>query len=464
MTRRLPLTTIEEFLLWEDRRAYPWSCFVRLHFSGRIDERALEAAVRTIMPRHPLLCSRVVSQGRRMYWEAVDDAMPEITWIDGLPPEEMPRAKHQDLREEAGLRLFVVRNEENSQLTVQIHHACADGAGMFVFINDLLIAYARQMGVKSRRLQLPEFDPVRLAQRGSYGVSLWKLVKMLPRQMLGLKGVRQFLSRSPVAVLPHEVLPCDDPPPEHYPATRTHTFTAEETARLREAAKQTGTTVNDLLIRDVFLTLGAWRAKNGAGDDEAWLRMMVPFNLRTNSDRSLSAANIVSSVFLDRRENDFQQPETLLESVREEMNLIKDNKLGYTFIFSLKVFSLLPNGLKNNARQDRCSSSCIFTNMGRPLIRCPLPRDAGRLVAGNVRLELIDGTAPLRPYNCVTFNAVEYARRLTFILHYDARIVSDGQADDLLATFVSRLRETLAEGASPQAASARQRAAGDPVS
>jgi hypothetical protein len=265
-------------------------------------------------------------------------------------------------------------------------------------------------------------------------------------------------------VLPHDVLPCDDPPPEHYPATRTHVFTAEETARLREAAKQSRTTVNDLLIRDVFLTLGTWRAENGVEDDESWLRMMVPFNLRTSSDRSLSAANIVSSVFLDRQGQDFDQPEALLESVQDEMNLIKDNKLGYTFIFSLKVFSLLPNGLKNNARQDRCSSSCIFTNMGRPLIRCPLPREEGRLVAGNVRLERIDGTAPLRPYNCVTFNALEYARRLTFILHYDARIVSEAQADDLMATFVSRLRETLAEEIAPKTDSERPLPVGDAVS
>jgi len=460
MSRRMPLTTIEEFLLWEDRPAYPWSCFVRLHFSGRIDERALEAAVRTIMPRHPLLCSRLVSQGRRMYWEAVDDPMPEITCIEGPTGGSFPRTRNQDLRQEIGIKLFVVRDEASSDLTLQIHHACADGAGMFVFANDLLIAYARQMGVKSRRLQLPEFDPARLAQRGSYGLSLWKLVKMLPRQMVGLAGVRQFLSRSPVAVLPHDVLPCDDPPPAHYPATRTHTFSAEETARLRQAAKQTGSTVKDLLIRDVFLTLGTWRAENDVEDDEAWLRMMVPFNLRTNSDRSLSAANIVSSVFLDRRGQDFEQPKALLESVQDEMNLIKDNKLGYTFILSLKVFSLLPNGLKNNARQDRCSSSCIFTNMGRPLIRCPLPREEGRLAAGNVRLERIDGTAPLRPYNCVTFNASEYARRLTFILHYDARIISDAQADDLMATFVSRLRQTLAEGVSPVTASEQSRAVG----
>lgn len=446
MTMRLPLTTFEEFLLWEDRSAYPWSCFVRFRFSGRVDRPAFEQAVRTIMPRHPLLCAKVVEQGRRLYWQAVEDPMPEIDWIDASPGDSFPRATHQNLREELGVKIFVERDEEDSALTLQIHHACADGAGMFVLANDLLIAYAREMGARSRRLQLPEFNLERLQRRGSYGLDFRKLLKMLPRQLVGLQGVRQFLGRSPVAVLPHEALPDDDPPPEHYPATRTHTFTAEETARHRDAAKRLGVTVNDLLARDLFLTLGAWRELHGAADDEAWLRMMVPFNLRTSSDRQLSAANVVSSVFLDRRGSDFGDAEALLRSIQDEMNLIKDNKLGYTFIFSLRAFSLLPNGLKNNARQDRCTSSCVFTNVGRPLVRCPLPRDEGRLVAGNLRLESIDGTAPLRPYNCVTFNALEYGRRLTFILHYDCRIVSESQADELTAMFADRFRETTAEG------------------
>jgi hypothetical protein len=421
---------------------------VRLQFSGRIDRPAFEAAVREVMPRHPLLCAHVVAQGRRLYWQAVADPMPEIQWIDAVPAGPFPRAKHQNLREELGVKLFVVRDDEHSSLTLQIHHACADGAGMFVFANDLLIAYAQQMGVESRRLQLPEFDPRRLERRGGYGLDFWKFLKMLPRQLVGLQGVRQFLSRSPAAVLPHEVLPDDDPAPDHYPATRTHVFTTDETARHREVAKGLGATVNDLLARDLFLTMGDWRANHGADDDEAWLRMMVPFNLRSNSDRLLSAANVVSSVFLDRRGVDFAKPDVLLKSIQDEMNLIKDNKLGYTFLFSLRAFSLMPNGLKNNARQDRVSSSCIFTNVGRPLIRCPLPKEDGRLAAGNVRLEAIDGMAPLRPHNCVTFSVLEYARQLTFILHYDSRVVTEPQADEMTGLFVDRFRKTIA-GATP---------------
>ena len=55
MSLSLPLTTMEEFIYWEDRPAYPWSCFVRLRFSGCLDRAAFESAVRTVLARHPLV-------------------------------------------------------------------------------------------------------------------------------------------------------------------------------------------------------------------------------------------------------------------------------------------------------------------------------------------------------------------------------------------------------------------------
>lgn len=49
MSLSLPLTTMEEFIYWEDRPAYPWSCFARLRFSGCLDRAAFESAVSTIL-------------------------------------------------------------------------------------------------------------------------------------------------------------------------------------------------------------------------------------------------------------------------------------------------------------------------------------------------------------------------------------------------------------------------------
>ena len=178
-------------------------------------------------------------------------------------------------------------------------------------------------------------------------------------------------------------------------------------------------------------------------DDDAWLRMMVPVDLRTPGDRLLPAANMVGSVFLDRRGGDFADPAKLLSGIAGELQDTKDNRLGLVFIYSLRALGLLPGGLKRNARRDWCSVSSIFSNMGRLGRRCPLPKDNGRHVAGDAILELIEGVAPIRPYNCVTFLATEYAGRLTMTLHYDPRPVGPAQADDLAATFARRVLATV---------------------
>jgi len=440
----LPLTTFEEYLLWEDRLSYPWSCFARLQFTGQIDRKALETALRAVMPRHPLLASRLERRGGRPFWNVQPGAMPQIEWLAGPTGGALPAAGRQDLREEIGLRLFVTENGASCDVTLQFHHACCDGAGIEVFVNDLLIAYALARSAAPSRLRLPKLDSGRLARRGTYGLTCRKLLTILPRQVRGLWGAGQFFARSPAPLLPHRALPDDDPPPNGYPATCTHVFTREESAAFHKAARRLNVTSNDLLIRDVFVALAQWRVRHGAGDDGAWLRMMVPMNLRSRADRLLPAANGVGSVFLDRRGRDFADPGQLLAGIARELQFIKDRELGLIFIYTLNLLGLIPGGLRINARRDQCTVSSIFSNIGMPLRRCPLPRENGRLVAGDVVLEQIDGTVPIRPYNCVSFLVNDYAHRLSVMLHYDPRQVSEIQADDLAATFARCVRATAA--------------------
>jgi len=444
-TLALPLTAFEEFLIWEDRPAYPCSIFARLRFSGRIDRQALESAVQAIVPRHPLLISCLETRGRRPFWVVQPDTLPQIVWAKGPTGQAMPATGRQNLRKQIGLRLFVVESHDSSDVTLQFHHACCDGAGIAVVVNDLLIAYALAKGVRSPKLKLPPLDPGRLARRGDYGLTFWKLLKLLPGQIAGVQGVLRFFCRKPYPLLPSRVAPDDDAPPAEFPATRTHTFTREETAALHETAVQLGVGANDLLARDIFLALGEWRARSGDGnqDDGAWLRMMVPIDLRSRGDRLLPAANMVGSVFLDRRSREFEDPGKLLAGIAGELQYIKDHRLGLIFIYSLRALGLLPGGLQRNARRDQCTVSSIFSNLGKVLRRCPLPKEHGRLVAGDLILEQIDGVAPIRPYNCATFLANEYAGRLTMTLHYDPRAVGAAQADDLVSTFARRVQASV---------------------
>src|SRR3972149_4875148 len=138
---------MEEFLYWEDRPAYPWSCFVRLRFLGCLDRAAFQSAVRTVLARHVLLAAKVETSSRgRLRWSTMEDPAPVIKGETASVGGPLPPATHLDLRREIGIRFHVRTDATASDLTIQFHHACCDGAGIALFIKEFLVAYAMACG------------------------------------------------------------------------------------------------------------------------------------------------------------------------------------------------------------------------------------------------------------------------------------------------------------------------------
>ncbi len=436
---------MEECLYWQDQPAYPWSWFVRLRFSGCLDRPAFEAAVATALARHPLLTAKVGTvAGRQLHWFPVDDAEPVICWETGPMGGPLPPATHQDLQREIGIRFHIRTDGKASELTIQFQHTCCDGIGGGIFIEDLLLAYALAFGDPSGQLELRPLDPCKLHSRGRYGLTALALLKMAPQQFKFLLGGWRLIMRSPAPLLPHQVCLTDDSPPKGYPATLHYVFDEESTIRGRRTSQRLGVTLNDLLVRDLFLALVEWRSRQNIDDDGRWLRMAIPLNLRTDGDRLLSAVNVISNAFLDRRGPDFADADRLLQSVHKEMALIKRWRLGLVFVFLAKAFRWLPGGLEKRIRADACVMSCMLSNLGTSFVHLPLSDRNGRAVAGNVTLEGIDFVPPTCPYSCVTVGVVTCAGRLGLTLHYDPRPLSEGQAADLLDTYVRRIRASIA--------------------
>jgi len=439
----LPLVPFEAYMLQDDRPAYPMNFFMRLRFSGRFDRPALESALATAVARHPLLSARVQQRRRNRFdWVAADAQKPDLHWAPTPTGGGYPRCTGIPLPAQPGLRTYVLEGEAASDLLLQFHHCCCDGLGAFAFIRDLLVAYASAVGTTSNQTALAPLDEQRLRRRGAYGLTPGRLLRMLPRQLVGLSGVRQFFMHSPVTLTSSTLPGGATSLPDEYPAAYTREFDENESAKLRSVAAQCGTTVNDLLIRDLFLALGQWRSRRQEGNGRGWLRMSVPVNLRTVNDRRLPAANVVSMVFLDRRPEQFTNRRKLLQGIHDEMQLIKRLQLGLTFVFSLRAFHAVPGGLARMTKADRCTATCVLTNLGAPLAKVPLPREEGRLVAGNVVLETLDVLPPFRPRTQAAFAVFRYARRLRITMHYDPRSLAADQAEDLLATFVQHGHES----------------------
>lgn len=438
----LPLTPFEEYMLCDDRPDYPMTGFFRLRFSGRLEAAALQEALRIAVARHPLTRAKVQRDRRqRPCWVADESYVPTLERWSADSGHDYPAAHYLDLSRGAGTRFWLVDRAGAHDLVAQMHHAYADALGMCRFIDDLLVAYARVAGLAAD-IDFRPLDPDRLPKRNQFGLTYWKLLRMLPKQAVGLLGARQFFMRKSVTLAPPGMAG-DLAASHHFPTSRTYDFDPEETSRILAAAKRRKVTVNDLLARDLFLAIGTWRERHGVGKPDDWIRFSVPVNLRGPGDDQLSIANVVSLVFLDRKPHEFAAPQTLLESIQYEMQLIKRLQLGFTLIGSLIVARRLPGGVQRVMPGDKCLSTCVFSNLGVIMTETPLPRRDGKLLLGDVTLEGLDFVTPLRPHTAIAFCPYTYAGRLSVMMHHDPRSLTEAQADDLLENYLEQIRRSL---------------------
>jgi NRPS condensation-like uncharacterized protein len=441
MSLPLPLVPFEEYMLVDDRPAYPTSFFVRGRFAGRFDRTALDAALSVAISRHPLLAAVAQRSGRRWVWQPVA-GRPVVEWLDSLPAESLPRLEPLDVRAAPGIRVVAGERHGRTDIVLQVHHACCDGLGILRFIEDLLISYASACGATPKSA-LRRLQPERLRGRGKFGLTASKLPSLLRGQAVGLLGVRQFLMRRPEPLVPHVAQADDSPLPPDYPASQTRQLDRDESAGILPAARQLGVSANDLLLRDVFLALNDWRQRHAPDRCHGWVRLAVPVSLRTMADRRLPAANVVSMVFLDRTGPQMADSQHLLNSIHEEIELIKRLHLGLTFVLSLGVARWLPGGLHRMAYAGNCMSSSVLTNFGTVLDRCPLPYEDGRLVVGEAVLEGIDALPLLRPLTCASIGLLNYAGRLHVTVHYDPRVLVAADASELIDGFTARVRQSV---------------------
>ena len=440
----LPLVTFEQHMLFDDRPAYPMNCFIRLHFSGRLNLPALRDVLPAVLARHPLLRAIVRKVGRRQEWASC----PMLPTIHAASPRDggcLPKTTAIDLRREPGLRLSATQCDQGFQLLMQLHHACCDALGAMVFLDDLLTAYDQACAQGAcASLSLRALDEGSLRRRGRFAPLSGRFRQIVRQKAVGLLRAWRFMLRTPVSIASPVASDRPDALPDDFPASHSRQFTAAESLRLRQAAAERRVTLNDLLMRDWFLAVDAWKKRHCPGPAAGWLRLCVPVSLRTEEHRRLPAANVVSMAFVERRPKDLANPESLLQGLHREMALVKLLHLGQAFVVGTGLVERLPHKLLHAIRPGRCWASGVLSNMGVLLGDSPLPKQDGRLELGGAVLEQIEMLPPLRPGTHAAFAALTYAGRLSLSLHYDSRAIDQSQAADLIDAYVRQLQSSMA--------------------
>jgi hypothetical protein len=447
------LTPFETYMLLDETPSHPMEFFYRLRFDGPLDPGSVKDAAARAVARHPLLGSRIewgrAARPRFLPLEQRRIAAEIIQTATVAECESLPRIPPLDLSAGPLVRIVAVAGPQIDgspsgprELIAQFHHVACDGLGALAFLADLLELIASNL--LDRAPDLEPIDPSRLARRGRYGLDAWKLLRSLPAQARGLEGVWKFIRHRPGRF-----------PPDvgatgvaRELAAVSSAYSHVEAAALRRTAAAASLSLNEIATAALFTALAAEVLPPAStGGSAEVIRLSIPMNLRQAADRRMPAANVVSMVFLDRTAAQIADREGLLRSIHEEMQLIKDNGLGMTFIHTLAAARCGPGGIAALVRSRSTAATALFTNLGRIFRRADrrLARE-GRTATvslGPVRLVAVDGLAPLRRGTPLAMAAIEYGGSLGFTIRFDPTVISGERACRIRDGFDVAMRRSL---------------------
>ena len=428
----LPLTIFEKYMFLDDRPEYPMDSFRRLLFSGHLDIDVLLQSIAAVVRWNPMLRSIVKQVGQNYFWEETDVPI----FIRRSQGTECPVPVRIDLRREPGFRVYTAEAENQTRVLLQFHHSVSDGIGEMEFIGDVLTDYVVRITGQTPPDNPRGLDPALLSIRGKSGLTL----KSYCRNFFHTT----FTTRQLLFGNPSPLAPCTATPQtlDNYYVFSHHELTQNETSQYFAAAKSYGVTVNDILLRDLFLTIGTWRQRWVNQRTNPMFRVAVPMNLRTEQHRNIPASNTVTMLFLDRRLNQcLESAEVLLQGVQREMDWIKRTEQKHYLLTSLQSRDALWGGIASMLQSPHCRSTIAFSNLGRIFESLPMPRlEDGHLQIGDAVLESVDATPPIRPGTLISFSVLTYAGRIRFILRYDPLNMTAEQANDFLHRFTERIK------------------------
>ena len=184
----------------------------------------------------------------------------------------------------------------------------------------------------------------------------------------------------------------------------------------------------------------------------------MPTSLRSRGDDIMPAGNMTSFNFINRLEKDCADRTSLVKGIRDETSQIKQCGLGVIFIEVLNMAMhrkwALPLLLGK-----RCMSSIVLSNVGDPTRRytATLPRKKGKVICGDLTLEDIAGSPPLRSETHLSIAITTYQRKLCVSFRTDPYYFDVESSKKILKMFVDSLRSWIPkEDQEPENAQANQ--------
>jgi NRPS condensation-like uncharacterized protein len=446
-TELLPLEPFEEYFLRDDRPGRPMVWPLILDFRGHIDRKAFEQALADTLVYEPLLTSLAERKRGRYYWTP-SPARTNVEWLDSAQPKPgtpSVRIAPVCLQREPGLRIVACTGDDSVQIRCYFHHACTDGVGGIRFMFNVFARYGALLG-DDEGLSPADPDPAAVARRGELAIEL-------PEKISAATIIRSITVETYkwLAIRPRPLAALKRRPAEpQNPITLRGEVSAELFDRLRIVARSHESSVNDLFLRDMFLTVCDWNSRTQKMRDRDVIRILMPTNLRKAMHASLPAANVLGYAFLSRRVSDCRDPDALLRHISGETKFIRAWSLGAMFLDGLKAMRRIPGAVRLLTSNRFCHSTCVVSNLG-PLHALATQRRFRRAMTIQTgELELIGAYAapPVRPHTWASLAVIGVQGKLCLAMNIDLNQVAERQGQEFFDLYHRRLQQTAAQAGS----------------
>ncbi|MGH4021035.1 MAG: condensation domain-containing protein [Pseudonocardiaceae bacterium] len=359
----LPLTLLDEAILHLQEARSQWNVQLELGTDHHVDEATLRQAVLSCCRRHPLARARLAPWEQRdnsYRWDVADELDLDPVRVADCPDDAaLDRLRAElygppiALDTTPALRVALARRPRGDLVLLSVSHVIADGVGVLRLMQTIARTY---------RGEPDPPDPLPLAEARDVGSFLAPKNprERWARQLEGLRRVREALDApSRIAVVggsDHDGFVC-------------RALDIDDTTTPRLVQRAPGTTVNDVLLAAVHLTVQAWNTEHGVATDR--VGVIMPVNVRP-ADRFWDVvSNLTSLVTISTSPADRSDLATATAVVAEQTDQVRRQDrahglydlLEVTKKASLRVKRAAPRLLPHTG--DRFIDTAMLSNLGR---------------------------------------------------------------------------------------------------
>ena len=325
-----PLNLLDQLYLNLDRREEPWVVHVEARVAGRIDPERLAMALAAAVRRHPIARARLADArptDRHHRWEILDELQEvplRIATCEDEAALAQARERHFAFTPSVDVAppfaVLLAHVPEGDAILLNINHAAADGVGAVRLMRSILRAYANDAD------PAPEIDMLAARDVRALAGAASPADRFVRARSLARHALRQTVPATRVARDGGDARPA-------YGFEMLSLSPAQTTVVAERRAR--GTTVNDVLIAALGITIRRWNDEHGRRTGRVAITM--PVNLRPAPWRTEVVANLASWATVSLFARDLEDLPTAIKITGRHTSMIKRDRLSGTIIDLLPV-------------------------------------------------------------------------------------------------------------------------------